>query len=456
MLRHRTQNLAAARRVVFARRVLAVVALVLAAFAIAWILQSAIPRRIVLATGPLDGVHHELAQRYRVILARSGVTVEERVTAGAGENARLLRDPRSGVDVAFMLGGVVPPGERGSLEMLVALQFEPLWVFYRGPSTLTQLDELRYKRIAIGSPGQGVRSLVEPIFAANNVTGFNSKFLSLGNVEALRALQAGQLDAICLVGTVTSPAVFQALHDERLKLMNMERADAYQRRYPFVTKLTLPAGTVDLALRIPDREVHLFGTEAMLVARPDLEPAIIDLLVDAAREVHAGQGVFERRGEFPTTSQVDLPVAAEADRHLRFGPSFLQRHLPFVVASYAERLVILLVPVLFLVVPLINWFPQLMRWRVRSRIVRRYGELAMLERDIDRREGDLPIAQWFAELDRIDHAASRMRVPPRLASEAYTLREHIGLVRRAIEARDRAARGGERETAPGAPESASA
>jgi len=119
----------------------------------------------------------------------------------------------------------------------------------------------------------------------------------------------------------------------------------------------------------------------------------------------------------------------------------LQRHLPFFVASYVERLVILLVPLLFLIVPLVNWLPQLLRWRARSRVYRWYGELALLERDVDRRQGDLPIERWLADLDRIEHAAAHIRLPVSTASEGYTLREHIGLVRRAILAR--------REGAPG-------
>ena len=433
------RDLSAPRRVIVGRRVLTVVAIVVAAGLIAWFLESTKPRHIVMASGPVDGLHHELAVRYQAILARNGVTVVERITTGADENVRLLLEPRSDVDVAFMLGGVATPAEREGIEMLAALYYEPLWVFYRGDETLTQLDELRYKRIAIGMPGQGVRAFMEPLLAANNVTAFNSTFEPLGNVEALRALQAGNVDAVCLLGAVRSPAVFQALHDKDLKLMSLERAEAYQRRYAHITTLSLPPGTVDLALRIPEKEVRLFATEAMLVGRAGLAPAITDLLVDAARELHGGQGYFEDRTSFPHTRVVDLPVSAEADRHMRFGPSLLQRHLPFFVASYVERLVILLVPLLFLIVPLVNWLPQLLRWRARSRVYRWYGELALLERDVERRQGELPIGRWLADLDRIEHAVSHVRLPKSMASEGYTLREHIGLVRRAILARREAA-----------------
>lgn len=192
----------------------------------AWFLQMTIPRRIVLASGAKDGMYHELAQRYKAILARDGVTVVERTTGGAEDNARLLKDPNSGVDAAFIQGGVVRPGEQGNIVMLASLYFEPLWIFYRGRETLANLDELRYKCIAIGAPGQGVRAFIEPLLAANKVTGFNSELMSIGNVEAVRALQDGKIDAVALTGPVQSQAVFQALHDAKLKLMSIARADA--------------------------------------------------------------------------------------------------------------------------------------------------------------------------------------------------------------------------------------
>jgi hypothetical protein len=83
-------------------------------------------------------------------------------------------------------------------------------------------------------------------------------------------------------------------------------------------------------------------------------------------------------------------------------------------------------------VPLLNFLPKLLRWRVRSRIYRWYGELAILERDVATRRGVLPVEKWLQDLDRIDRAVEGIRTPTSFASEGYTLREHIGLVRRAV------------------------
>ena len=119
--------------------------------------------------------------------------------------------------------------------------------------------------------------------------------------------------------------------------------------------------------------------------------------------------------------------------------SLLHRYLPYVVAAYVERLIVLLLPIVFVIIPLLNFLPRLFRWRNRSRIYRWYGELALLERDVSTRTGALPVEQWLSDLGRIEHAAARVRTPMSYASEAYTLREHIGLVRQAVMARTQGA-----------------
>ncbi len=404
------------------------------------LLQPGAPRRIVLASGSTNGVYHRYAQRYVELLAREGVTVNERLTEGAVENLQLLLDPKSGVDVAFLQGGLAEPPRTDGLVMLASLYYEPLWIFYRDPKTLTDLRSLHGRRIAVGAPGSGTRALALQMLALNGVVenGLgrdNTDIVPLGGPAAISALRTGEIDAAIFVGGAGIPAIQQALRDPAIKFMSLARADAYPRRFPFISKLTLPAGTLDLELGIPERDADMIGTKAMLVARDGLHPALVNLLLDAAREIHGEQGYFEAAGEFPGIAKVDLRVSPDADQHKRFGPSLLYRYLPFSVAAFVERAIIVLVPLLVVIVPLVNILPQVLRWRVRSRIYRWYGELALLERDVGTRQGSLPIEKWMDHLDRIEHAVARIHIPASFASEAYTLREHVGLVRRAIAAK---------------------
>jgi TRAP-type uncharacterized transport system substrate-binding protein len=423
------------------RMTLAAISLVLIAAAVLVVVhlwQTAPSRHIVLASGLEDGLLHQHAKRYSEILARSGVTVEERITNGPGDNLALLQDPRSGVDIGFTQGGLPEASSATNVVMLASLYYVPLWIFYRKSEPLNYVNELRNRKVAVGAAGTGARTLDESIFALNGLAPDNVTMLPLSNVAALLALRSGEVDAAIFVDGADNFAVWNALRDPDLSLFNFTRAEAYRRRLNFISTMKLPPGVVDLENNIPDKEIQLIGTKEMLAARKGLHPALIHLLVDAAREIHGRQGLFEDAGEFPGTTQVDLPVSTDADQHRRFGRSFFYQYLPFWIAALAERAIIILLPLAAVLFPLFHYLPQLIRWHVRSRIFRWYGELALLERDVAARTGPLPIDKWLTDLARIEEAVAKIHTPAGFASEAYTLREHVGLVRRAVMARDNA------------------
>jgi TRAP-type uncharacterized transport system substrate-binding protein len=405
--------------------------------AVAYVLQTAPSRHIVLASGLEDGLLHQHARRYIDILARSGVTVEERITNGPADNLRLLQDPKSGVDIGFTQGGLARTSDTSNVMMLASLYYVPLWIFHRKAEPLNFVNELRDHRVAVGVAGSGARSLSDSVFELNGLSSDNVKMQPLSNLAALLALRSGDVDAAIFVDGADNPAVWNALRDPSLSVLSYSRAEAYRRRLNFISTLKLPPGVIDLADNIPEKEVDLIGTKEMLVARKDLHPAITHLLIDAAREIHGKQGLFEDAGEFPSTTQVDLTVSTDADQHRRFGRTILYQYMPFWIAALGERSIIVLLPLAAILFPLFHYLPQLVRWHVRSRIFRWYGELAMLERDVAARTGDLPIDKWLTDLTRIEDAVSRIHTPTGFASEAYTLREHIGLVRRAIIARNK-------------------
>jgi len=390
------------------------------------------PRRIVLASGPEFGLYHQHALRYRELLARNGIEVELRRSSGAGENIELLLDPASGVDVAFVQGGLKQPPRTDGLVMLISLYYEPLWIFHRVSDTPTEIRELKGRRVSNGGPGTGTHASTEPLLVANGLDVGSTPRVPLNGPEALAALRRGDVDVMFYVGGVDTPFVRDALNDPALKLMSLPRAEAYAHRWPHISRLTLSEGTIDLERNVPQQQVSLIGTKAMLAARDGLHPALINLLVDAAREIHAEQDEFKAAGEFPNTAPIDLRVSLHADNYRRYGASAFYNYLPFWVAAFLERAIILLVPMLVVLLPLLSYIPKFIRWRMRSRIYRWYGELALIERDVGSGQDLPPIDQWLRDLDRIEHAVEGVRTPACYASEAYTLRDHIGLVRRTV------------------------
>ena len=81
--------------------------------------------------------------------------------------------------------------------------------------------------------------------------------------------------------------------------VSFAQADAYHRRFPFLSKLTLPQGVADLVRDYPPFDVTVLAPTANLIVRDDLHPALQSLLLQAASEVHGRAGFFQRAGEFP-------------------------------------------------------------------------------------------------------------------------------------------------------------
>ena len=89
------------------------------------------PRRISIGTGSPEGAYFTYGKEYSKILAKAGITLKIRSTAGSAENLKLLEAESGGVDVAFVQGGMSPLAKTDNLVSLGSLYFEPLWIFHR-------------------------------------------------------------------------------------------------------------------------------------------------------------------------------------------------------------------------------------------------------------------------------------------------------------------------------------
>jgi TRAP-type uncharacterized transport system substrate-binding protein len=386
------------------------------------------PRSFVMTTGAPDGAYHLFSERYRAALARQGITIELRPSAGAVENLKRLTDPRSGVDAGLVQGGLAPAGVTG-VTSLGAMFYEPLWIFYRGEHRLHRINELAGLRVAVGAAGSGTQAVARRLLLAT--LGERARLRDVGGTEAVEALRRGSVDAAFFAGAPDSPTVQRALALHGVRPMSIANADAYARRFPFLATVVLPRGVIDLERDVPGENVTLLAPTANLIVRDDLHPALVSLLLQAASEVHAPAGVLQRRGEFPTPRESDIPLSDDAVRYYRSGKPFLQRFMPFWVANLIERMVVLLVPLIAVLVPALRFAPALYRWRVRGRILRWYKELRQLE-SAPRSESALQ------RVEEIERGVRAIRVPVGYANEVYQLRAHLRLVRDALE---RAVRG---------------
>ncbi|HVY36734.1 MAG TPA: TAXI family TRAP transporter solute-binding subunit [Polyangia bacterium] len=389
------------------------------------------PHTIRITSGAEGSSYRRFADKYKASIERYGVKVEVIPSAGAIENLRRLADRSMNVDVGFVQGGVKEGIDVSGLVSLGSLAEQPLIVYYRAPQPVERLSELRGQRLAIGAPGSGTRALAMKLLGASNMTGPPTTLIELAGDKAAAALIAEEVDAIFIVGDAATPALMQKMRaTPGIRLMSFRQAEAYTRKFQFLSKLTLPEGALDLEHDYPAEPVQLVGPTVELVARDTLHPALSDLLIAAAREVHGTPGLFRNAGEFPAPLARDFPLSRNAERYYKSGEQFLYKWLPFWLASLLDRLLVVLVPLIVAVVPITRLLPALYRWRIRSRIYRWYGALMRIEHDIQVQESPEQRAALVARLDDIARAVRELRTPASFGDQLYVLRDHVAAVRR--------------------------
>ena len=395
-----------------------------------WFLRPAPPNTITIASGPNGSTFLLTAERYRKILARNRVKLQILPSKGSLDNLKMLNNSVYRVDVGFVQGGVSTGMTVDKLVSLGSMFHEPLAVFYRGAAPLNWISELNGKRLAIGPEGSGSHALALILLKANGIEpGGATALLSFEGEDAAQALIEHKVDAAFLMGdSAKPPTMRKLLWTPGIRLLNFAQADAYARRFPFLNKFDLPMGAFDLGKNIPPRDIHLIGPTVELVARENLHPALSDLLIEAAREVHGGANLLQHAGEFPAPLEHEFRISDDARRFYSSGKSFLYRSLPFWLATLVDRLLVVFVPIVVLLIPGLRLVPSLYRWRVRSRIYRWYGILIALERSMLAQPAPQEREELLKQLGDIETEVNKMKMPLAYADQFYVLRDHIRFV----------------------------
>ena len=403
-----------------------------------WV-EPAPPDRVVLAAGPEGGAYAAAANAYRETFGQNGVALEILHTGGSVENYGLLLSGEA--DLAIVQGGTLPAaeGERAGAEAelrsIASLYLEPLLIFHRADlGELDDLAPLAGKQVAVGPEGSGTRRLATAVLEEFELAG-SVEAVDLPLAEATAELAAGRIDAMFAVVAPDAPLLDPLYDSDDVRLLPLRRAAALARRMPFLESVSLPEGGIDLAANRPPTNVPLVAPAAVLATRDDTHSAAVLLAAMAVQREHRGGTLLSSPGSFPSSRYTELPVSETADHYFKNGPSFLRRALPFWAASFAERGIIVLVPLLTLLVPLIRLAPPVYRWQVRSRIYKWYRELRTIDETLASDASTEAAKAQIERLASLEREARDVNVPLSYMEEFYNLRLHVQFLRRRAERR---------------------
>ena len=409
---------------------------VLALLVVVWIVQSAPPRTLVMASGPENSSFHRWASAYQRALAKRGVKLEIVTTSGSSDNLDRLRAPDSKIDIAFVAGGIAKDENIEGLVSLGSVANQPLWIFYRNETPVELLAQLGGRRIGVGAPGSGTRDLALSLLKANGIEGAPTTFSDLESEAAAQALIKGDIDVACLMGDTVSNQTLRALaRSPKVRLYHFAQADAYTRRNAFLNKIVLPRGSMDLARDLPENDVVLVGPTVEFVAREGLHSALSDLLMEVGKGIHGRSALLQKRGEFPELVEHEFPLSQDAIRYSKSGKGFIYRMVSsFWVASLINRMLVAVVPLVLILIPAIKLLPVAYRMSIQLRLYRCYRPLLRIERETFEPLKPERVEELLRELDEIDVAVKRLKVPASFAERFYWLRRHLMFVRDKVKA----------------------
>ena len=314
---------------------------------------------------------------------------------------------------------------------LGSISYEPLFIFYRGSKPLDVLSQFEGKRLAVGEDGTGTQVLALELLALNGIKkGGNTKLLEIDEEEAEKELLEGKIDAAFMMSdSVSSKTLHELMHKPGIRLFDFSQADAYIRRIHYLNKIILPKGSLDFGKNIPARDINLISPTVELIARSNLHPALSDLLLEAATEVHSSPDLTHKRGEFPAPLEHEYRISSDATRFYKSGKSFLYKYLPFRLATIINRILVVFVPMLLILIPGLKSIPALYQWRMRLRILRWYRALLVLEEGMIDQITPEEHKDLLDRLDQIEQTVNKMKMPASFADQFYSLRSHISIVR---------------------------
>lgn len=397
----------------------------------------AVPNEIRMLTGPEGSTFHADGLRYKEILQRHGVTVHLEETSGSSENLAGLGAAE--VPTAAYVWGVpldagkskpVPEG----VESLGTMYLQPLWVFASKDADLSRLRDLSGTRIQAGEERSDARLLALFLLEEEGI-GDEVEFVQTEAVtpdQAVEAMENNKVAAIIAVGEPDSPLIDRLLRSPELQVVSIRRADAFAIKYRSLQPVRYPEGAHDLEANIPDQDLQLLAARAQLAVSDLFPPALADLLLQAASEIHRGATPFSARGEFPNPDTAALPLSRAADNFYTNGPPKLQKFLPFRLATWINRFFAAVLALASAAVAIFKLVPTLISLPFRRSVGRSYRELEAIERSA---ASGADKKTLLKELAKVDRSTAAMAVPMRtLRTTWFELRQYIHDMRDRLEA----------------------
>jgi TRAP transporter TAXI family solute receptor len=250
--------------------VIAPVALVLAAFAIYYVVG---PHRLTVAVGPPDGPEARLIEAYAAALEqqRAGIRVRVVKFNDLRQSGEALQ--RNEVDLAVVRPDVLLPVNGLSMAIL---REEAVIIVAPDASKIEDPGDLGQKRLGLIARHDADRPFVEAILAHYDVAPPAVTIVPVAEEDVTAALAGKKVDALAFVAAPTGAAAESLIKavekgtGGKMKVVPVDQADSMAQRWPTMAAIDIPAGALGGRPKQPREEVKTVGVSYRLMARPEI------------------------------------------------------------------------------------------------------------------------------------------------------------------------------------------
>lgn len=391
------------------------------------------PMSATISAGSADGAYVAFAEKLKAELAKEGFTLHIKYSSGSRGNIQQLLDKNSKVQLGIMQSGQeyeLDEKQISQLHSLGALFQEPIWLFKRADLQVDNILGLRDYKVAIGTPNGGTRMTIGPLLAINKMYDIDlpATWQAISGKKAAQALLDGEVDAGFFMGPAEDELIARLAASPELDIMDFRRANAYQKRLPFLDTVIVTEGLLNLPNNEPRSDIQTMASAAVLVVNDDFHPALTPLILQAAKNVMKDGTLIDAPNIWPKAQPESVPLLDEATYFHNKGLPLLQRFLPFRIASLADRYIILLIPMIMVMFPLFKIAGPIYRWRIRARTYRWYKYLRNVDRRFNNRTLPTHIDDELERLYKLQDELASVQVPLSYTHELYQLHLHVSYV----------------------------
>lgn len=317
--------------------------LILASLATALLVVNPLPpAQVFLGTGQKGSSYRQLGKQFSDYFAKYDIALHTIDSRGLSEDLSRVIAVESPVSAGFYVAGTADPDMMKELVSLGSIQFSPLWLFYRGKEMqgTEGLMRILRKQVAVGDRRGSTHVIVKKIVALHGLdVNSSARLLEMPHFEAAQKIRRGEIDAMFVLDSIDSPLIQPLLKDPDIHFFDFQQADAYTKKLPFLHKLIIPNGSLDLNRNIPPRDIHLLGSTITLLVENDTHPVIQWVFLKAARHISGvRQQFFSEPGFFPAYLDRDIPLSKVAKQYYQTGLPPLTSYVPLWLADFIDRI----------------------------------------------------------------------------------------------------------------------